>query len=440
MTLSTQVIASAFEQRAHGLSDAMRQKARMHIADNVAISVAAREASPLAQIVRKGCASAAPQGAEYAFAASAYGHIMDFDDIHDMARVHPTAVNLPAALAVAGPDTTGAEVVDAVSLSNELLCRLGAIWKPQGRGPGSDWFLTQLFGYFSGALSAGIIMRLDAAQIRSAFGLAYMQAAGGKEAGFGTGSNARAIYPAFAAMGGVQAALLARAGMIGPATALDGEAGFFRIYFGRHLDADQTRQLLAPTVSVWADTEVKPWPSCRFSHPFISAALHLRAGLDLSDIERVTVSVNKSAAKLCSPIEERRVPQTLQDAKYSIPFMVAFTLVRGEVSLRTLNDAALSDPAALSMAQRVNIVDSGTDEAGLPQARIEVQMKSGAVKLFDQAYQAPPGDDAARAKFDACFEYAGYAPEETEAAWSGIMDLDRRASQPLQALMAIARK
>ena len=39
-----------------------------------------------------------------------------------------------------------------------------------------------------------------------------MQAAGGKEPGVGTGSQARAIYPAFSSMGGVQAPFLAREG------------------------------------------------------------------------------------------------------------------------------------------------------------------------------------------------------------------------------------
>lgn len=63
------------------------------------------------------------------------------------------------------------------------MCRLGCMFQPRGSGPGSDWFLTQLFGYFGAALSAGLVLRLDASQLVSGLGFAYMQMAGGKEGG-----------------------------------------------------------------------------------------------------------------------------------------------------------------------------------------------------------------------------------------------------------------
>ena len=442
MTLSAQVVASVLAQRAGGLSDALRRKALLHIADNVAIAVAAREASPLAALVRDSLGGQAAHGPSYAFAASAYGHILDFDDIHDLARVHPTAVTLPAALAVAGLHrATGTEVLEAVSLSNELLCRLGMIWKPVGRGPGSDWFLSQLFGYFAAAISAGIVLRLDAAQLRSALGLAYMQAAGGKEAGFGTGGNARAIYPAFAAMGGVHAALLARAGIVGPATALDGSAGFFSLYFGRGLDDGQTSQLLDPKNCVWADTHIKPWPSCRHSHPYVLAAQRIRSMLDPQTIERVVVSVNRSAGKLCSPIDERRRPATLQDAKYSIPFIVAFTLVKGEVNLKTLDETAIADSRVLAMAHRVVIHETGGDEPGLPHARLEVHTAgaNSAVAVLDEKFDAHASVQVVRAKFGACFEHAGLPASASEDAWNAIAGLEQVGSSGLLALMGIER-
>jgi 2-methylcitrate dehydratase PrpD len=449
MTLSTRLVASIFAQREHGLSAAMRRKTLLHIADNVAIAIAARQKSPLAALVRDSFAGPGGQaGASgpglYAFATSAYGHILDFDDIHDVARVHPTAVTLPAALAVVplmgATLVPGRDLVDAVALSNELLCRLGLIWLPAGRGPGSDWFLTQLFGYFAAALAAGIVLRLDACQMRSALGLAYMQAAGGKEAGFGTGGNARAVYPAFAAMGGVQAALLARAGIIGPGGALDGDANLFRLYFGRDLDDAQSALLLDTRATVWADTRIKPWPSCRHSHPYIFAARGLRAGLDLASVERVEVSVNRSAGKLCTPIEQRRVPQTLQDAKYSIPFVVAFTLVHGEVDLETLNESALTDARVLAMAQRVFIHETGGDESGLPHARITAFCggAQASVKTFDDVFDAPDSEQMVRAKFRACLAYAGMPAGETEAAWQAITGLGRGDSAALSALMAVA--
>ena len=60
-------------------------------------------------------------------------------------------------------------------------------------------------------------------------------------------------------MGGVQAALLARAGVAGPEGALDGPAGLFRLYLGGA--APDLDSLLDPDGWEWLATEVKPWPS-----------------------------------------------------------------------------------------------------------------------------------------------------------------------------------
>lgn len=443
MSLSTQLVESLLAQRSVGLDATVRHKTVMHILDNVGISIAGREKSPIAPQVRAafGSQSDLPP-ASYAFAASAYGHMLDFDDVHDLARVHPTTVTLPAALAVAPMSgASGSDLIDAIALSNEMLCRLGLIWSPLGIGPGSDWFLTQLLGYFGAALAAGMVLRLDAAQLRSALGLAYMQAAGGKEAGVGAGGTARAIYPAFAAMGGVQAALLARCGVEGPPTALDGDAGFFRLYFGRHLDPAQTIRLLNTRASDWKDTHIKPWPSCRHSHPYVFAAQGLRPGLDLTTVERVQVTVNRSAAKLCLPIEQRRRPASLQDAKYSIPFMVAFSLVHGEVNLETLNDAALEDHRVLQMAQRVVIEASGSDEPGLPHARITLYTSNPQTKelTFDQPFQPQQTDDAIRAKFHACLGYAGFSNDSSTTAWNSLCRLAQTDCGSLRNLLAIPR-
>ncbi len=60
---------------------------------------------------------------------------------------------------------------------------------------------TQLFGYLGATVAAGVVMQFDAARLTSALGLAYMQLAGGKQAGFGTGATSRAgpVVPSFAA-------------------------------------------------------------------------------------------------------------------------------------------------------------------------------------------------------------------------------------------------
>ena len=408
-------------------------RTELHALDSLGIALAARPALAICdQVIEamsfgaNGGASVVIGGAERlpppaaAFANSALAHALDYDDIHDVARLHPTTVTLNAALAVAGPAGAAMpRVLSAMALGNEVMCRLGEACAPSGDGPGSDWFLTQLFGYLGGCVAAGLVLELTEEQLVSALGLAYMQLAGGKEAGFGVGSTARSIYPAFAAMGGVQAVLLARAGVTGPETALDGAAGMFRIYLGGEPGEALRAALLERPGWSWLATEVKPWPSCRLSHPYVAAALALRERLGgPPQTGRVTVAVNASAAKLCHPIEGRRVPETLQDAKYSIPFMTAFALSHGRVDLGTLGPEVTQDTATLALAQRIDIVETMPDKPGHPPAEITAEGGDGPVSVRRTA--APVLDAAGvRAKFEDCLRHAGHA--DAPAIWDRLI-------------------
>lgn len=427
-------------QRQHDIAPSVREQVALHIADALAIGWAATACHPLSSQLLNAMHAGAQGGAcqvfggshrlppmQAAFANAALIHTLDFDDIHDTARLHPTAVTLPAAAAaaqvVSAPMKT---VIEAVALGNELMCRLGVMYSPQGQGPGSDWFLTQLFGYFGAALSAGVVMGLDEDALVSALGFAYMQAAGGKEAGFGVGATGRSIYPAFAAMGGVTAAQLARAGLLGPASALDGAANLFRIYLESDPPPSQLEQLLDPEGWSFTATQIKPWPSCRLSHPYVAAAMELRKQLNGEPLVRLNVAVNASAAKLCRPLAERRRPITLQDAKYSIPYMTAFTLLHGAVNLDNLRQEALADARVHAIADQIEISETLPDKPGHPPARLHAVTASGHEILV----QAPPFDlDSVgiRTKFADCLAHAGLGAK-AEHAWKAMQTLESAPS------------
>ena len=427
--LSQRLVAHFLELKATGIPDALRDQAALHVADAMAIGWAATACQPLAGQVSRamdqgtlggacrvfGSARRLPP-ALAAFENAALIHTLDFDDIHDVARLHPTAVTLPAALAAA--ELCGANlhaVIEAVALGNELMCRMGCMFQPQGSGPGSDWFLTQLFGYFGAALSSGLVLGLDEQQLVSSLGFAYMQMAGGKEAGFGVGATGRSIYPAFAAMGGVTATQLASTGLLGPSSVLVGAANLFRLYLHGDPTPSQLQQLFERDRWAFAVTHIKPWPCCRLSHPYVAASLALRGQLEREDIVHLRVEVNASAAKLCRPLEERRRPTTLQDAKYSIPFMTAFTLVHGVVDLNGLCADSLQDGAVHAMADRISIEETLPDCAGHPPARLHATTSSGR----ELTVVAPEFDLTHRgihAKFVQCLAFAGVG-DQAEAVW-----------------------
>lgn len=432
------------QQRRGAIAADTRHRCALRIADSVGIAHAAAGGATARQVLAA-LAEGSSGGrcgvlgsrrrespAAAAFANSALVHVLDFDDIHDAARLHPTTLSLPAALAAAQlVNAPASHVLDAVLLGDELMCRLGVACSPQGSGPGSDWFLTQLFGYFGAALAAGIVLQLQEEELVSSFGLAYMQAAGGKEAGFGVGATARAIYPAFAAMGGMQACLLARAGVRGPEGAFDGAAGLFPVYLGAAPTPAQLEVLLA-TQGWQADAiQLKRWPCCRLSHPYVAAALALRESTHGATPVHIEAQVNASAAKLCRPLEQRRRPATLQDATYSIPWMIAFSLIHGRVDLATLNEAALSDERVAALAERVEILDNLPDRPGHPPARIRIQTDDGRHWHSPDPSTLPVDDmefEGTHTKFGQCLQHAGFAPAQAETLWTRLLRLDQEPS------------
>ncbi len=441
MSLARDWIRTLRRLVADGLPGHVTRHTRLHVADTLGIALAARaDAGLLAALHQawQGDAMAPGQGGVVlgaadslappaaAFVNAALAHALDFDDIHDPARLHPTPVTLAAALAVArlpgaqGHD--GQRLLQAVALGNETMCRLGVACAPDGSGPASRWFLTQLLGGFGAAVAAGWMLGLDDEVLVSALGFALMQAAGSKEAGFGTGSNARAIYPAFAAMAGVVAARLAASGLVAPAGSLDGAAGLFALYLGQAPGRDVERAL--QDASRWdaLDTAIKPWPCCRLSHPYVAAALDLRRQLAGRPIGRLRIGVNASAERLCVPIAQRLRPSTLADAKYSVPFVTAAVLVHGEPTLDLMRPALLHDPEVLALTARIEVQPGLPDRAGHPPARLTAWTAGGAAVVSSECDGPPPPDHAAvRDKFLHCAAGASDPPGLWHTLVDGVM-------------------
>ncbi|MEH7276611.1 MmgE/PrpD family protein [Neobacillus vireti] len=431
MSLSHEIVQAIRLRQKRGLPEEIRGKVILHICDTIGISLAAYKGAPIALQSIAGLSIGVKGGtgrvigserrlppAYAAFANTALAHALDYDDINDWARIHPTPVTLAAALAAAdASDTRSTDLITAVGLGNELLCRLGYAIEPKGTGADSKWFLSQLFGYLGAAITTGLVLGLNDKELEHALGLAYMQAAGGKEPGVGTGSQARSIYPAFSSMGGVQAAFLAREGVTAPASCLDGKTGLFLNYFGINLNEKQRSVLLDTETWAFSDTSIKLFPSCRYSHSFIKSAFVLRNHFGLNEIDQIVIGVNDTAGMLCQPLVERCHPKTLQDAKFSIPFMVAFAFVHGSVHLNNLTEVALADTQVLELANRIKIEKTQSNTPGIPLGDITVVTAHETKRLIERILPETPVDEVKKKFFDCC-QYAGVAAPEI--LWEGL--------------------
>ena len=157
-----------------------------------------------------------------AFATGCCIRYFDYNDTYlSKEPAHPSD-NFSAVLAVGeSVGATGREMIAAVALAYEVQCRLCDAASIRARG----WD-HPTYGAFSTALAAAKLMKLDPEKTRHAVNIAGVNCAALRQARVGELSHWKGVAFANAARHGVYAALLARAGMTGPAPIFEGQMGF----------------------------------------------------------------------------------------------------------------------------------------------------------------------------------------------------------------------
>ncbi len=303
-----------------------------------------------------------PAGA--ALLNGALGHSLDFDDTHAAGSLHPGAPVIPAALAAAEmAGASGAETLAAIIAGYEITCRI-ALALPAGAHYDRGFHPTATCGAFGAAAAAARVFGLDADGVASAFGIALSQCAGSLQF-LANGAWTKRFQVGWAAMAGLSAATLAREGFKGAAEAFEGKHGFLAAY----APAPDPARALAGLGEVFElmQTAVKPYPSCRYGHAGIDAALALRAkyGFKPADIEAVTLGLPRAGMLLIgAPLAKKRDPQNVVDGQFSGPFVIACALARGAMGWDSYR--LLDDPEIRALMARVTPVEDPEIEAEFP--------------------------------------------------------------------------
>lgn len=362
-------------------------------------------------------------------------HALEYDDTFGPGFLHPSAIMFPAALAAADMvgGVSGQEFLTAVTLANDVACRLSIAGQPGVDGFAIGWHNTTLIGYISSALVAGRLLRLDLPQLVNAAGIAAHQAAGNAQSHI-DGALTKRMGPGFAAAAGVLAARLAAAGVSGPVGVLEGRKGWFAQYH----KGIYSRDLLLGGLGrdyPGAAMSFKPWPSCRGSHTSADAALQIAAALGprTRQIERILVRSGPAEwSFLTTPIERKRRPATTVEAQFSVPWVVAAALTDGKVGIAHFTPDALLREDLRAMAARIETVqdDALANPAGGPGAAVvEVTLRGGqTLRRHVAAAKGDPGVPMTAAevtaKFNDCLDCAGLAPARQSALRAVLDEVD----------------
>ncbi len=356
------------------------------------------------------------------------GHALDFDDTHDTAgSIHPGISVLAAGLAVA--DTPGGvdgkQFIRAVALGLDVSCRI-ALASTVDRG----WHRTAAIGVFGAAVTAGVLLGLDAEQMRHALGIAYSHAAGNRQC-IVDGALTKRLQAGQAASAGVFSAVLARKAFTGAHNIFNGRFGFLELY---QPNGNDPSLLLKGLGSQFRGDGLsfKPYPCGRPLHAGIDAALAVRTQLGLtsaSDIAEVTMTLGKSAyADQFTGGTAKRRPTQVVEAQFALPFLVATALEHGKVGIGEVS--GLGDAATLALSDRIQGEALG-DEKARDWLRLTVRRTDGrtvSIETTDPigSPEKPLSDDLMRAKFRDCAANAArpIAAAEVESALAFLERLE----------------
>jgi len=279
----------------------------------------------------------------HAIYVNAYlSNVLDFDDTFSTWS-HPGSTIVTPAFGVAEKigGISGKQYLTAVVAGYEMSIRIGLATLP------SPERYKQAFGMathqiFGSATVAGKLLSLNPGEMATAYGFAGMSAPVAHCRKNGLDGNERPFSWlknnfGWAAMGGVLAVFLTQKGFAGPHKVLDGERGFWAIRM----------------------------------------------------VERISV---RSFFELCRNMTLKH-PSNIIDAQFSIPFLVAATIM-GHSPHEGLYEEALRDPEVFALSEKVSLEpDEESDRMYLNEklmpSKVTIRMKDG--QEFEKRVDVPSG-------------------------------------------------
>ncbi|RUV80971.1 MAG: MmgE/PrpD family protein [Mesorhizobium sp.] len=326
-------------------------------------------------------------------AAKVNAWLADILDYEDTLSGHPSATVIPAALAMAEHrNTTSRQFLTGLVAGYEAGVRLHDATRATPEAYRRFASYHAWHGVAAGA-AAMVVLGGSEEQFRSALG----HAAGNTNiplwyVEYGRPAHALKANYGQMALGGVEAALCARQGILGPFSMLsDPERGFAAIIGSDQFDPSQFSSGLGSTWRI-AKTCFKGYPACYALHPTIGAVLAIQKdhNIDPRQIEKVSI---RGGAKLASWFSYD-MPSSELDGQFSVQYVAAMLLLSKEPGASWHSASTQSDPDVRALLAKTAVELDPAAEAALwkgeaQRASVSIFLKNG--QTCSATVDWPPG-------------------------------------------------
>jgi len=338
-----------------------------------------------------------------------HSHVVELDDGHRAAMMHPGAPILSALFSVAEQrKISGEDFIKGVVLGYESSIRLAKALQPSLKQKGFHG--TGIAGTIGVAVAIATALHFDKKQFKDAVSAATTSASGILKV-IKDVSELKPYNVGNAAQSGYTAAMLALSGFSGPIDSFEGKLGFLSMM------SDNIREeyLNVENNGVWEILKIyrKPYAACRHCHSPIEAALVLKEThkIDFRQIK----SIHVDTYSLAVAGHEHTEIVSVNSAKMSTPYSVAVALVSGDAGLSQFTSQSITQSDVLELAKKVMVSDNEELSALVPEKRaaiVQIKMLSG--EKFSQRVDYPKGepennisDQELVYKFESLLAFAG---------------------------------
>ncbi len=315
-------------------------------------------------------------------------HGADYDDTHVSSIVHPSAAVMAAAI-TAGEyaGSTGEEMFEAMAAGWEIIVRLGMA--AEGIFHDVGYHGTAIVAPFAAACVIGKLLKLPKEVTVNAIGICGSQAAGLQEF-LHDGSWVKKIHPGWGCHSAVYALLMAKNGFLGPVKVLEGEFGLFKTHTGSNKAIETVMDDLGER---WLTTEItfKMYPVCHMAHSFIDCVKRVvrTNGIRPGDIRNIECRIeNRCYGIICDPDEAKKRPVNDYMMRFSLPYVVACAIIKGNVSPWEIDPAYAKDPEMIAMMDKVtSVADESKRNPGHFPGWVKITLNDGRSFTEDQRYE-----------------------------------------------------
>ena len=313
-------------------------------------------------------------------AAYVNAYTADVLDFEETLVSHPSAVVVAAALAVGQAQaSTWQQVHIAIALGYEIGSRIGRALIPSApirREYAAEFWWKPV----AATIASGVLLGLDREPWKHAIGYATAASPAARRGGFEFRplSQLKANYGGQAAAG-VLGAYLAANGFLTHRAMLDGPRSYAQLLGSDRWDSDLAVTGLGKDWLV-GNVGFKVYPTCLYLHSLLESidGAVIVPRIPVTDVREVRAFV---PAIICRELAEKR-PAGVIDAQFSAPIAAATLLLKREPHSQWFDDAWLTNPDMLAVADRVRLIEDIEltrlqNLDGHVRARIEVDLADG---------------------------------------------------------------